>query len=147
MQNENQDVFKNNVKYSSITFLKYIKLSVIRSFFLSKLDNIQIFKSHEIDKINKKYTPNINAIQYKPKHTITKYQINKKMKKKLKMENKFILLKKSADRPDKIRIYDTCSKYSFTLMNIKVKYNLLGYAEIYTCTFAVENKKKISARE
>jgi len=112
MSNENLDAFRYNVKYSSLTFLKYAKLVNIR-------DQNTLFLNYELDKINKKYTPEISKSEKKYKIVDKKYQISKKMKKKLKTENKFILLKKNANRPDKIRIYDTRSNYSFTLMNIK----------------------------
>lgn len=62
------------------------------------------------------------------------------------MKNKFILLKKNSNRPDKVRVYDTRSNFSFTLINIKVIQGDTGHAKSCRRTFAMENKKKISTR-
>merc|ERR1712054_243997 len=122
----NNNIFENNIKYSSITFLKYTKLPPMQH-------AAKFFENYEIDKINKKYSLYANKTQKKHKKKYKKNYISKKIK----MENKFILLKKNANRPDKIRIYDTRSPFCFTLMNIKVLLHILGYAKIYFSTFVV----------
>nr|BAS01671.1 splicing factor 3bA [Lotharella vacuolata] len=103
---------KNHVRYSSVTFSKYIKL-------LSRINKNIIFENYEIEKINKRFHLKNNKIKKKFNININNICINKKKKIKIKMENKFILLKKIANRPDKIGIHDTRSKFCFSLVNIK----------------------------